>query len=680
MSYRKIFALSLLSVLTFAGCASSSSSDDVCGNGKLDAGEACDGTTFVGSTGICPAGTAGTVVCSGTCTADTSACKAVSPSPNCNNSVLDAGEDCDGAKFADGKGVCPAGTAGTVTCSAACTVDTSACIPEVSSDCGNGQIDGSEECDKTAFAAGKDVCPAGTTGSVTCDDMCHVVTSACVPETSSDCGNGQIDGDEECDKTAFAEGKDVCPAGTTGSVTCDDMCHVVTSACQTPTETCGEDDLGSCTAAEEDTYKCDNGKLAMCMYGCWVVDTDCTELGMTCDSERNTCIGTCENNIFKAGGDSLNCTAEGKLCDVVDMCVDYADGFTCEDSVIKLNNKEFSYDCKNNTDNKIGCNTAVGCSDSYCDGSKTMLCDKTEGCIAVDDCAAYGEDKVVCSDKLSACVCTEEYEFCFEKDGYSTYAVCDQTSIVTEICSSSECSATSGCVPAVSPTGCGDGNVDSSNGETCDWVDDGGSKTIYDSRYQVATCNYYDKTKIFVSGAPTCPSDTCKLNISGCIEAKDSDYSLVKSFSTSSLDDIKKLTKDGVAVMEGTFGQGYSEYDKIDNGWSLGNWTTGTSFGKHIKFNVGAVDKNAVRVTFNTRRANSANSPKSLQVKILEDGKVVYISDVVELSGTEKTAQTFTYKHNKSSMTDMSFQVGAFNGKTGHVVFSDIKVSAVNAL
>ena len=46
----------------------------------------------------------------------------------CGDGVLDAGEECDGTVFATGYGACPAGTTGTVTCESDCNVNTSGCI------------------------------------------------------------------------------------------------------------------------------------------------------------------------------------------------------------------------------------------------------------------------------------------------------------------------------------------------------------------------------------------------------------------------------------------------------------------------------------------------------------------------------------------------------------------------
>jgi hypothetical protein len=101
-------------VVACVGCA-----DDTekvrCGNEILDADEACDGSLinsdFVCGDGQQPAG----------CNECTPDC----PERACGNAILEDGEACDGANVP----ACPTGTLGSVTCSATCEADTSACVP-----------------------------------------------------------------------------------------------------------------------------------------------------------------------------------------------------------------------------------------------------------------------------------------------------------------------------------------------------------------------------------------------------------------------------------------------------------------------------------------------------------------------------------------------------------------------
>src|SRR5262249_50302303 len=124
--------------------------------------------------------------------------------PVCGNGIAETGEQCDGAA---GVGTCPAGQSGTVTCDRNWTRNTTGWTRL----CGNGTVDAGEECDKTA---GVGICPAGTTGTVTCNQNCTRNPSACVGTTPPPCGNGTLDAGEQCDGSL---GVGVCPAGTSGT-------------------------------------------------------------------------------------------------------------------------------------------------------------------------------------------------------------------------------------------------------------------------------------------------------------------------------------------------------------------------------------------------------------------------------------------------------------------------------
>jgi hypothetical protein len=171
-----------------------------CGNGILDANEACD---LPGHDAACPgecqpdcrcpaAPTCGDgqvnqpseqcdgiddTVCPGACQADCTCSATV-----CGNGVVEPGEQCDGGSDT----ACPGACQGDCTCG---------------SFCGDGTVDAGEECD----GAGSVACPAAACQNCTCGPYC---------------GNNQIDPGEECD----GNGTGTCSGSCTSSCICAAVC------------------------------------------------------------------------------------------------------------------------------------------------------------------------------------------------------------------------------------------------------------------------------------------------------------------------------------------------------------------------------------------------------------------------------------------------------------------------
>ena len=74
--------------------------------------------------------------------------------------------------------------------------------------CGDGEVDGEEECDGTNFAG--EQCPLGD-DRLRCTSECTLDDSLC-----NKCGNGVVDADEECDVRAWTSwrGRGRAPAPT----------------------------------------------------------------------------------------------------------------------------------------------------------------------------------------------------------------------------------------------------------------------------------------------------------------------------------------------------------------------------------------------------------------------------------------------------------------------------------
>ncbi len=289
--------------LTQGSCAESSIIT-TCGNGKLDAGEACDGTQFANPSQTCAsimgAGATGTLRCNA-CRISTANCIA---SSLCGNGQIDPGERCDGTNF-DGKSCATfagEGATGSLSCIGCATIDATNCIPSAS-ECGNNRIDPGEACD------GDDI------GDVTCNDLiiggdyigtprCNETCSGfyvtgCVPNHGEGCGNYRIDEGELCDMTNVGDAtcESVMGAGYTGALICAENCQsYITTECVPPSIiTCGNGQIdanedcdsptilggATCESVMGDGY---TGTLS-CTRGCRFDTSDCkSSVGPSCSN------------------------------------------------------------------------------------------------------------------------------------------------------------------------------------------------------------------------------------------------------------------------------------------------------------------------------------------------------------------------------------------------------------
>lgn len=198
----------------------------VCGNGvvDIDKGESCDGAVLRGWTCEGLGFDGGTLACNAHCRFDTSGC--VTP-VNCGNGTIDSGEQCDGANL--GEEVCA--LEGTLACTPQCTFDTTWCV--YSWHCGNGGIDmDGEQCDG-ADTGGADCLSFGfgeVSGEIPfCRNNCTFDFTSCT--FNPDCGNGVVDGSEQCDGTDIPE---TCQdwGYSTGTLSCQPFCVFDWSDCE----------------------------------------------------------------------------------------------------------------------------------------------------------------------------------------------------------------------------------------------------------------------------------------------------------------------------------------------------------------------------------------------------------------------------------------------------------------
>ncbi len=210
----------------------------ICGNNIIEPGEECDG-------GVIPVGTPSTSTCS--------ECKIVPII--CGNGLMESenGESCDGNDFSTLQGVQPS-TSGD-SCTDVCDI--------YYTYCGNSIREGTEVCDALDFSLDPGV-QKTTDGSI-CDWSCKIAPV---------CGDGIINGYEECDGT-------VVPAGTAAGVICSANCRLIPLGCgnglrESP-EYCDNRDFGLASGVQSST----NNEV-------------CTP---SCDLE----IGFCGNGIRESG-------------------------------------------------------------------------------------------------------------------------------------------------------------------------------------------------------------------------------------------------------------------------------------------------------------------------------------------------------------------------------------------
>jgi hypothetical protein len=200
----------------------------VCGDGVVEASEACDRDQF-------PAGEScatqvengrGALLCKADCSLITSYCAST-----CGNGTIDPGEVCDGAPVETCDAVFPDAT-GALGCNPNCLgFDTSLCVLPADA-CGDGTVTDPELCESRGAPSMTTCADLVSTlrGDLGCHDNCTFDTSACTR-----CGNGVHDDGEQCDGVSADIPLECAQLGyAAGALTCTASCTFDVSACEGP--------------------------------------------------------------------------------------------------------------------------------------------------------------------------------------------------------------------------------------------------------------------------------------------------------------------------------------------------------------------------------------------------------------------------------------------------------------
>ncbi len=322
----------------------------ICGNSRIEGNEQCDLLNLNSYTCESRGYGSGTLKCTRKCTFDTSKCVS---KPKCGNGIVESGEQCDKTSLA-GKTCRTLGySRGNLICSALCKFDTTGCVGYTAR-CGNGIIDGNEQCDGTNLNLQTCQSKGYASGILRCNpSSCTFNTIGCVPAR---CGNNIAEASEECDGNdlkgkscqtlvrGFGGGMLVCypsgfsrqcrfdtskcTAGTSGScidtdggpfnvdvkgTVTDKYGNQYTDYCYSQTQVnewrCNPE--GTATAVVLD---CSAGKT--CQNGACTGIQNCGSLNQLCCSGNTCSSGTCQNGICSSvgglqGGGGSQCNNDG---------------------------------------------------------------------------------------------------------------------------------------------------------------------------------------------------------------------------------------------------------------------------------------------------------------------------------------------------------------------------------
>ncbi len=289
-----------------------------CGNGEIDRREQCDDGNTLGGDGCSP-------VClteaGWACDSEPSLCAEVPViESTCGDGRVQGTEECDDFNLQPGDG-CDLGCR--IEDGFVCAGEPSVCGPEAPEGCGDGVVDPTENCDDGNATPGD-----GCSSDCTVEDgyICQDEPSTCTEVTEAGCGNGLIEEGEECDDANVA-GADGCSEEC--AIEPGFRCFGEPSICEPVPAVCGDGIIS-------DGELCDDGNRITgdgCSRQCEVEDgwvcrgqpSDCLRadelcLGVDCSELNGVCVfGACDPG---TGECVVQPSTDGSDCDDGDVCTD----------------------------------------------------------------------------------------------------------------------------------------------------------------------------------------------------------------------------------------------------------------------------------------------------------------------------------------------------------------------
>ncbi|MCK4554532.1 hypothetical protein KAU19_06280 [Candidatus Parcubacteria bacterium] len=130
-----VFCFCGINQIVKADSAATSVVITVCGNSIIEAGEDCEGLDLGGETCVSQGYSSGELACAFNCSFDFSNCVSGAV---CGNSIIEAGEDCEGANLNGATCVSLGYASGDLACADSCDYDTSSCVSAPSGGGGGG--------------------------------------------------------------------------------------------------------------------------------------------------------------------------------------------------------------------------------------------------------------------------------------------------------------------------------------------------------------------------------------------------------------------------------------------------------------------------------------------------------------------------------------------------------------